>query len=594
MRAGGPPRGGAGANRPTSPRRLLLLSCLAALLGFLGGGAAWLLLRLIGLLTNLALFHRLAWELPSFRDLHPSAGLVAVALAGGLAVALLALWSPVIKGHGIPEAMEAILVRQSRISPRAALAKPLSAAIAIGTGGPFGAEGPIIVTGGALGSLIGQVLEVSPAERKILLACGAAAGMSATFGAPLASVVLAVELLLFELSTRSFVPLVVAASVAAGMHSALFGSRALFVVPAHDFAGLGLLPWFLAVGAVCGLLAVVVARGLFAVERIFRRLPVPELWHPMIGAAGFAAVGLLAPRVLGVGYDVIGDVLNDRLAVGTVALLAVAKLVAWWIALGSGTSGGTLAPLLLIGGSFGSLVGVAARAVDPALTLSPGAFALVGMAATFGASTRATFTAILFVLELTHDYEVILPLMLSAVVADLVAATWLHESLMTEKLARRGLRVESDLVVDALAASRVQEVMSTPVEALAVSATLGEARRLLASGRHSAYPLIDEEWRCRGIVTRGDLLAATATDDRLVVEVAQPDVVTVGPDDSVLEALRRLLSEGVEHLPVVDEGRLVGICTRTDVLRARGRHLALEQSQPGWSWRRRRAGSPGC
>ena len=566
----------------TPPSRLVLLSCLAAALGLAGGAAAWILVHLIALLTNLALFHRVGWELPSFSELHPGPWLPLVAMAGALAVSLLALWAPVIRGHGIPETMEAVLVRQSRISPRAALAKPLSAALAIGTGGPFGAEGPIIVTGGALGSLLGQVLHVSPAERKILLACGAAAGMSATFGAPLASVVLAIELLLFEFSTRAFVPLVVASSVAAGMHSALFGAGPLFAVPAHDYAGLRHLPWFVVLGLVCGLLAVVVSRGLFLVEAGFRRLPVNEFWHPVIGAAAFSLVGFAVPRALGVGYDAIGDVLNDRLAVGAIAALAVAKLIAWWIALGSGTSGGTLAPLLLIGGAFGSLVGSLAAALMPGLGLSPGAFAVVGMAATFGASTRATFTSIVFLFELTGDYKIILPLMLAAVVADLVAAGLMHETLMTEKLARRGLRVDTEMAVDALRTTPVREVMSARVETLPAEATCGEARRGFEAGRHSAYPLLDPAGRCVGMVSRGDLLESGAEDARPVLEVASRDLVTVSPDDSVFVALRRIVEEGVEHLPVIEGGRLAGICTRTDVLRARHRQLDLEVRQPGW------------
>ncbi len=575
----------------TSPSRLLLLSTLAALLGLLGGGAAWVLLRLIAILTNAALFHRFGTTLPSFATLKLGPGLVVAAVAGGFLVSLLARWSPVIRGHGIPEAMEAILLRQSRISPRAAVAKPLSAAIAIGSGGPFGAEGPIIVTGGALGSLIGQIVRVSPAERKILLACGAAAGMSATFGAPLASVMLAIELLLFEFSTRAFVPLVVAASIAAGVHSALFGSGPLFAVPAHDYAGLRLLPWFIVLGLACGLLAVVVSKGLFLVEAGFRRLPVSELWHPVVGAVGFAAVGFLVPRALGVGYDAIGDVLNDRLALAALAVLAVAKLVAWWIALGSGTSGGTLAPLLLIGGSFGSLVGFAANAIDPSLHLAggltPGAFAMVAMAATFGAATRATFTSIVFLFELTSDYQIILPLMLAAVVADLVAAALLEESLMTEKLARRGLKVATEYEVDVLRTTRVQDVMTPRVETIADTATVAEARERLAAGPHGAYPVVDAAGRPVGILSRSDVLAREAGGDQPVLAIASRDVVAVAPDDTLFAALHRMLNEGVEHLPVVAAGRLAGICTRTDILRARARQAEHEIAQPGW----RRAGA---
>ena len=573
----------------TSSRRLLFLSILAALLGAAGGGAAWVLLRLIALLTNFALFHRYGWELPSFRTLAASPWIVVAAVAGALAVSLLAKWAPVIRGHGIPETMEAVLLRQSRIAPRAALAKPLSAALAIGTGGPFGAEGPIIVTGGALGSLVGQVLHVSPAERKILLACGAAAGMSATFGAPLASVVLAIELLLFEFSTRAFVPLVVAASVAAGIHSALFGSGPLFLVPAHDFAGLAILPWFVVLGVACGLLAVVVSRGLFLVEDGFRRLPISEFWHPVIGAVGFALVGLAVPRALGVGYDAIGDVLNDRLAIGVIAVLAVAKLLAWWLALGSGTSGGTLAPLLLIGGSFGSLVGSLALAVVPGLGISPGAFAVVGMAATFGASTRATFTAIVFLFELTRDYQVIVPLMLAAVVADLIAGALMRETLMTEKLARRGLRVSTEYEVDVLRTTLVADVMSREVETLPVDATVREARLKLQEGRHGAYPLVDGEGRCVGILARGDLMRRPAEDTELVTAVASRDVVSVAPGDTVFRALQLMLEEEVEHLPVLFSGKLTGICTRTDVLRARRRQLDSERREPGWRWLAERA-----
>jgi CIC family chloride channel protein len=567
----------------TPPSRLLFLSLLAALLGAAGGGAAWVLLRLIALLTNVALFHRVGWELPSFRALAASPWIVVSAVSGALLVSLLAKWAPMIRGHGIPETMEAVLTRQSRISPRAALAKPLSAALAIGTGGPFGAEGPIIVTGGALGSLVGQVLHVSPAERKILLACGAAAGMSATFGAPLASVVLAIELLLFEFSTRAFIPFVVAASVAAGFHSAFFGSGPLFAMPVHDYAGLAILPWFVLLGVASGLLAVVVSQGLFLVEAGFRRLPVSDFWHPVIGAVGFSLVGLLVPRALGVGYDAIGDVLNDRLAVTAIAVLAVAKLVAWWIALGSGTSGGTLAPLLLIGGSFGSLVGSLIAWLDPGLGLSPGAFAVVGMAATFGASTRATFTAIVFLFELTRDYQIILPLMLAAVVANLVASSLMRETLMTEKLARRGLRVQTEYEVDVLRTTLVREVMTREVQTLPAAASVGEARRRLEAGAHSAYPLVDADGCCVGILSRGDLLRRPAGDAEPATNVASLDVVCVSPDDTVFLALQRILEEEVEHLPVIAAGRLAGICTRSDVLRTRRRQLELERRQPGWS-----------
>ena len=582
-------------SRRAVARRTSFLAVVAAVLGLAGGGAAWVLIHLIGLITNLALFHRFDWALPSFQHFHPGPILLVEAAGGGLAVSLLALWAPVIRGHGIPEAMEAVLTRQSRIAPRAALAKPLSAAIAIGTGGPFGAEGPIIVTGGALGSLIGQVIRVTPSERKILLACGAAAGMSATFGAPLAAVVLAIELLLFEFSHRALVPLVVASSVAGAMHAALFSASPLFRVPPHNYAGLSSLPIFVLVGIACGLLAVVICRGLYLVEDGFRRLPISEFWHPVLGAFGFASVGLLVPRSLSVGYDVINDVLANKLTVGVLAALVFAKLVAWCIALGSGTSGGTLAPILLISGAFGGLLGALVNNLDPGLHLSPGAVALVAMAATFGAATRATFTAIVFAFELTRDYNSILPLMLAAVVADLVAAALLDHGLMTEKLARRGLHVPLDYMPDYLGSMTVRAAMVTEVDVLCAHDRVVDARHHLDSSLHSAYPVVDADRRCVGIVSRNDLLGTSATDDAALSEVANADVVTITADDTLLTALERIVTEEVEHLPVVDsEQHLVGMCTRTDILRARGTHLTAERSQHGWHevWRQRRR-SPG-
>ncbi|MCU1353620.1 MAG: H(+)/Cl(-) exchange transporter ClcA, partial [Acidimicrobiales bacterium] len=528
----------AAATALPSPRRMLLLAALAAILGLAAGGTAWVLVHAIALLTNLALFHRVGWALPSLAHLPRSPWIVVAAVGGGAVVSLLARWAPAIRGHGIPEAMEAIVTKQSRVAPRMAVAKPLSAAVAIGTGGPFGAEGPIIVTGGALGSLVGQVIHVSPSERKILLACGSAAGMAAVFGAPLAAVVLAIELLLFEFSTRAFVPLVVATSVAGGVHALLFGDGPLFAVPDHGFAGLAVLPVFAVLGLACGLLAVVVAKGLYLVEDGFRRLPVGEAWHPVIGAVGFATVGLAVPAALGVGYDRISAVLTGRLAVSTLAVLLLAKLLAWWLALGSGTSGGTLAPLLLIGGCFGALAGHAALAVFPGLPITPGAFALVAMAATFGSATRATFTAIVFLFELTGDYRIILPLMLATVLADLVAIALLRDGLMTEKLTRRGVHVSGDYHADPLAVTKVADVMTRDVRTIGALAPIEAVRDLVRRGGHRAYPVVDATGRCVGVLSPDDLLDLDLEldldpDHVSAADLAGSDVVSVAPTSTV-------------------------------------------------------------
>jgi H+/Cl- antiporter ClcA len=550
---------------------------LAAVLGVAGGGAAWILLHLITLLTNLALFHQADFTSRSLAGYHGGWSLVAAAVTGALLISLLARWAPVIRGHGIPEAMEAVLTKQSRIAPRTALAKPLSAAVAIGSGAPFGAEGPIIVTGGAIGSLLGQVIPVTPSERKILLASGAAAGMSATFGAPLAAVVLAVELLLFEFSARALVPLIVATAVAGGMHSTLYGTGPLFEVGQHDFAGLAVLPAFALLGVACGALAVVITRGLFLMEAAYRRLPVSDFWHPAIGAVGFAGVGLLVPRSLGVGYDSIGDVLDGRLALATVATLAVAKLVAWWLALGSGTSGGTLAPILLISASFGTLAGDGLNQVLPGPDVALGAFAVVAMAATFGAATQATFTAIVFVFELTRDYNVVLPLMVATVVGDLVYSAVSDDSIMTEKLRRRGLHIGRHYGVDPFTTTAVAEVMTTAVSTLPVDATVGDARARFGSGGHSAYPVVDEG-RPVAMVTRGDVLAGECGDDDPILALASAPVVTVAHSDRAQAVLRVMLDEQVEHVPVLaGDGTLAGICTRTDLLKIQQRQFEQDR-----------------
>lgn len=563
----------------TPTKRLVLMTSIAAGLGVAGGLAAWVLVHLIDIITNVALFHELSIEHRTLDELQPSWSLYVAAVGGALLISLLAKWAPVIRGHGIPEAMEAVLTKQSRIAPRTALAKPVSAALAIGTGAPFGAEGPIIVTGGSIGSLLGQVIPVTPSERKILLAAGAAAGMAATFGAPLAAVVLAIELLLFEFSVRAFVPLVTAAAVAGGMHSALFEDGPLFKVPAHDYAGLAVLPLFVLLGVACGVLAIVITRGLFMVEDGYRRLPIDSFWHPAIGAIGFATVGMFVPRALGVGYDAIGDVLSADVAVGTAAGLAIGKLLAWWLALGSGTSGGTLAPILLISSSFGLVLGSGLNHLPgPDVTL--GAFAVVAMAATFGAATQATFTAIVFVFELTRDYNVILPLMLATVLADIVYSAVNDDSLMTEKLRRRGLRIGRHYGVDPFTSATVSAIMSTDVATLPSTATVADARQAFARvGAHGAYPIVHGS-ALVGIVSRGDILLGDANPDDALRDHASLQVVTVGPDESAQSVLRVMVDEHVEHVPVVsDQGDLLGICTRTDLLKIRRRQLDLERVQ---------------
>jgi CIC family chloride channel protein len=447
-----------------------------------------------------------------------------------LIVASIATVAPIICGHGIPEAGEAVLRRQSRIPPRAAIAKPLASAITIGTGGPFGAEGPIIVTGGAIGSIVGQALRVTASERKILLASGAGAGMTATFGSPLAAILFVVELPLFELSMRTLIPLVVATSIAGGIHSAVFGTGPLFNVPPHDYAGLGVLPLYAVLGVASGLVAVVIAKGLFQAERSFRSLRVPIFWHPLIGALVFARFG----------------------------------------------------------GVFAAVV----LQIVPGLEISEGAFAVVAMAAVFGAAARAPLTSIVFVFELTRDFNV----MLATVLAALVFSALSSESISTKKLSRRGIRVGRDLVADSLRTTAVADVMNRVVDTVGPRDTVGSVADRITRGERGAFPIVDEQGRCLGIVERRDLITKDRPRNALVQEIASSDVVTIGPDASLVDALRNMTEEEVTHLPVVQDGRLVRICTRADIARSRRNELALERFDQGWLapvlQRRDRVGPP--
>lgn len=433
-----------------SAGRMALLAGIGVVLGIVGGFAAWLIVRLVGLLSNLALLHQVAFDLPDLQHYQPGPSLLLVAVAGGLIVALLARWAPTIRGHGIPESIEAIIFEESRIPPRVVVAKPISAAIAMGTGGPFGAEGPIIVTGGSAGSLIGQVLRLSAAERRIVLATGAAAGMAGVFATPIASIVIAFELLLFERSLRALLPLLLATGVATEIHYQIIGSKPLFeAVGLHTVAG-SQIPLYVVLGVASGLMAVVLNRGLFGVEALFRRSRIPEFFHPIVGAVGYAVVGFIVPGSLSVGYWAIDGAVNGKFVAGFAAVLLVGKLISWWIALASNTSGGTLAPIFIVSSMMGLLIGIGFDQVFPGIGIQPAAFAVVAMGATFGVAARALLTGAVFAVEATGSFELIVPMVIATGIAELVGHRLLDERLMTDKLLRRGVRVEFDTQVDPL------------------------------------------------------------------------------------------------------------------------------------------------
>lgn len=572
------------APRPAKPARefrAVVISLLAALTGLIAGLVAYLLYLMIALATNLVFFGRVAYTLPPLSDHRLGWAVLIVPALGAFAVALMAKYgTSKIRGHGIPEAMEAVLFNRSRIAPRVAILKPISAAIAIGTGGPFGAEGPIIQTGGSIGSIIGQIVPTTAAERKVLLGCGAAAGMAATFGTPIAAVIFTIELLLFEFKARSFTPLVIATTLATTMHGALIGAGPMFHVGRIDFGGAGTLAFYAIFGLIAGFGAVALSAALYWIEDRFEELPVDEVWKPVIGGLALGLIGWFEPRVLGVGYDTITAILNAKLALGALAAIASLKLAALLLSLGSGTSGGLLAPTFMVGGAAGGIFALLVNAAIPGVHLDPGAFALVGMAALFAAASRATFAFIVFAFEITGTYEAVLPLMLTTVVAAGLARLFMKNSIMTEKLARRGLKVEDGYEVDPFRQSTVREVMDPDPLTVPADLKASDLAHRIAEGdpalrgRHG-LPIVDRQGMLAGIVTRGDLLVALEDlrdADDTVLEIGHRDVVVAFPDEPLHDAVERMLAHDVGRMPVVSRAeprRLVGYLGRADILKAR-------------------------
>jgi chloride channel protein, CIC family len=552
--------------------RVLLLAAMAIVTGTAASATAWLLLALIGLVTNLAWYGRLDTALTSLAGAAPGPWMVVIPVLGALVVGAMARFgSEKIRGHGIPEAMEAILIGGSRMSPRVAVLKPLSSAVAIGSGGPFGAEGPIIVTGGAVGSLFAQSFHLSAAERKTLLVAGAAAGMTAIFGTPVAAVLLAVEVLLFEWRPRSLVPVAVAAVTAACWRPVLFGAGPLFPFADNPVLSWWGLPACAALGVACGLASGLLTRLLYALEDGFGQLPVHWMWWPALGAVVVGCGGLVEPRALGVGYDVIHDLLSGPMAARAVLTILAVKAAIWLVALSSGTSGGVLAPLLIIGGALGWLIGL----------LLPGAhgfWALVAMAAMLGGTLPAPLTGVVFAVEVTGDVGALAPLLAATMAAYAVTVLLLRRSILTEKIARRGQHVIREYGIDPYDLTRVEAVMTRDVDTLRGSLPLPEAVAAIETGAHHAYPVVDDAGRPVGLVTRSDALRWTvetpggaAEDGTLAERISDAGLAVVHPGDVVSHALDTMLSAKQGRLPVTDpdSGVLVGLLTRKDLLQVR-------------------------
>ena len=564
----------------TTTARVVPLSLLAIGIGILSTFVAWALLRLIAFFTNAFYYGRISTALVSPAGNHLGWFSVLVPVAGGLVIGFMAYYgSERIRGHGIPEALESILINGSKVQPRLAILKPISSAISIGSGGPFGAEGPIIMTGGAIGSVISQLFHLTAAERKTLLVAGAAAGMSATFATPIAAVLLAVELLLFEWKPRSVIPVALASAAAGAARRYILGLGPLFPVPQHAiFLGPQGLAGCVIAGLLAGCLSCLLTLGVYAAEDSFMKLPIHWKWWPAIGGLAVGLGGMIFPQALGVGYDTIQSLLQGDVPRAVIAGVLLVKSAIWVISLGSGTSGGVLAPLLMMGAALG---GVEATFLP---NEGAGFWPLVSMGAILAGTMRAPFTAILFALELTHDINVLLPLLVAAILAHATTVLLLKRSILTEKVARRGFHLTREYATDPLEVLFVREVMRTNLVVLPAGATVNELRDTLIRepaqrGQH-LYPVVDSERRIRGVITRKQLRELT---ESAVSGVSLGDVlvepIVAHPDEPLRVVVLRMAETGFTRLPVVDSdtGQLSGMISVHDLLMARVRNLNEER-----------------
>ena len=582
----------------STDHRVLLLSGMALIIGAIGSFVAYALIWLIAAITNFAFYQRLSANPAVPQGNQLGLCVVLVPVAGALIIGLMARFgSEKIRGHGIPEALEAILLGRSRIDLKVALLKPLSAAISIGTGGPFGAEGPVIMTGGAFGSIFAQQFHLSAAERKTLLVAGAAAGMSAVFATPVAAVLLAVELLLFEWKPRSFIPVAVAAIIASVLRVPLLGAGPIFPVLGHSAPSGTELAIAVGLGVVAGFASGLLTMLVYACEDAFQRLPMHWMWWPAIGAIVIGVGGVLEPRVLGVGYNTIHSLLRGELVGTAIIGLLLAKALVWSIALGSGTSGGVLAPLLIMGGALGALAG-------SWIPGDPGLWALIGMAAMMGGTMRSPLTAMVFAVELTRDFNLFPALLIGSVAALGVTVLLMRRSILTEKLARRGHHITREYSIDPLEFARVRDVMDEEIPRVPAHMPLSELADRIARGdsalsRRPGTLIVDDQDRLVGIITRGDIVRALRSkrnSEMTVAEAGSFDLVVAFPDEPLNAALTRMLERDIGRLPVVerrDPGSLVGYLGRAAVLsarrktheeetvRQRGSSFAGSSKQPG-------------
>jgi len=570
--------------------RIDLLTLLSVFIGLGAGFIALIIRLLIGFLTNVAFYQRVSFSFSS--PLYNSLGLFVIllpALGGLIAGLMIKYGSRQASGDGISEAIESVLLHKSRISARTGLMKPLSACFTIGFGEPFGPEGPIIQTGGALGSLLGQLISVTSTERRILVAAGAGAGLAAAFGTPISGVFLAIELFTFEFRVKSLVPVAIASAIGGWMHIMLITPRPLFATPGYAFGGLNILPFYALLGAFAGIAGVVITRGLHQAENAFDRLPISQPWLPAIGGLLVGVIAIYVPQVLGAGYDVISSIVAGQIAISVAAVILIAKAVAWILALGSRTSGGTLAPLFMVGSSLGLVFGWGVVTLFPGLGVSPGVFAIAAMAAVFGTMTRAPYTSIVFAVEATENYQALLPVIVTVVIAELVGEYLMDDSMVTHKMTKLGYRIRHIYEYNPLRQMRITKLMSPPITIDAKESVVKVFHRAIDPTDDLSKQermIVVEDGRPIGLAERHQLYegASHAESKLTVAQICSRSFLTVSEEEYGYEALRIMTQNNAPFLVVVsNDGKVVGSVSYSDLIRAQKQKIADDTIvEEGW------------
>jgi len=551
--------------------RILRISCFSIVVAMAISLVAKFLVWLINIITNLSFYGTFTGTFHSPSANHLGLWVIIIPAIGGILVGLMALYgSAAIRGHGIPEAMEQILTNQSRIKPSITFLKPISSAIAIGTGGPFGAEGPIIATGGALGSTVGQIFKITSNERKVLLAAGATAGMAAIFGTPIAGVFLAIELLLFEFSPKSILPVALACITGAAGHHLLFDSGPVFPMPNLATPSNIALAIYSFIGLIIGFLSLGLSKIVYMVEDAFEKIPVHWMWWPALGGLAVGLIGYFAPHTLGVGYDNIINILAGTLTLAIVIRLCFFKFLSWAIALGSGTSGGTLAPLLTIGGAAGAILGAAVIYLFPHAGITIPMAALIAMSAMFAGASRAYLTSITFAMEATMQSHALLPLLGACTASYLVSFFLMENTIMTEKIARRGVVTPDSYEADVLGKITVGQIIGDKGLVLSIDNTVKEARDWLKVNNEPAnfYIVVNNDGEYIGTANRQDIFRHGLDPATTLNEIVKDLKIYVRNTDSVRKAVELMAKQTVEVLPVISgaDNKVVGVLSYRDIL----------------------------